>query len=189
MRADERREQHAHVKPRRRFEVRQQRAAPGDARAGLSRPPAERPSAAATGASVGPSGCCVSTSTRAPASVVARRRQRETVADAVLELVRSGDRVEQRDEIVGGAGHRADHREIDRTRQGRQEGRRMAARRHEIVGRLVREDAAEMGRRAQRAADVGAQRQRAEAGGERGRGAARRAAGVRLRSYGLLVTP
>ena len=73
----------------------------------------------------------------------ARRRQRQAVADAVHEFVGSGDCLEQCKEIVGSASHRADHREVVRVRQGRQEGRRLAAPRDEIESGFMSEDSAE----------------------------------------------
>ena len=113
----------------------------------------------------------------------ARRRQRQAVADAVHEFVGSGDCLEQCKEIVGSASHRADHREVVRVRQGPQEGRRLAAPRDEIESGFMSEDSAEVGRHAKRAADVGPERQRPEAGGERSRGAARRASGGALEDH------
>jgi hypothetical protein len=53
----------------------------------------------------------------------------------------------------------------------------------------VGEDPAEMGRHAQRAADVGPERERTEARGERGRGAARRTPGRALEIVGIVGDP
>ena len=154
--------QHPHIKPRR---VRRSRAAAGCA-ARRSRPiwPGCRPASRSRREYPCPRGSTGSlsiTSTRKSFSaVVTRRRQRELVADAVVQRVGSRDHVEQQRKIGGRARHRADHRQIAVERYRRQRRRGVAARRHDVVGRLVRIDAAMKRRHPQRAADVGAERKR-----------------------------
>jgi hypothetical protein len=97
---------------------------------------------------------------------LARRAQPEPVADAEAPFVRTGDDVEQPHQVVDGARHRADHREVRLARQRRGTRRHLAARGHEAVRGLERRDTAEVCRHTQRAADVRAQRQRAEPGRE-----------------------
>jgi hypothetical protein len=99
--------------------------------------------------------------------VVARRRQRQPIGDAVTRLVRTGEHAERQGEVGRAARHRSDHSEIDVAWHGRDPRRRVSARRHEIERRLMPIDAAIMRRHAQRAGDVGTDRQRSEAGGER----------------------
>jgi hypothetical protein len=54
----------------------------------------------------------------------------------------------------GAARHRADHRKVTADRDRRGSGEARAALRNEVEARFVGEDAAEMRRRAQRAADI-----------------------------------
>ena len=115
-----------------------------------------------------------------------RRRQFETIGLAGLHRVRAGDHVEQERQIGGRAGHRADDGEVAIERQRRQRRRGVAAGRHQRKGRLVRIDAAVKGRHPQRAADVGAERERSVSGRERGRRSAGGAAGCAPEVIGVV---
>ena len=118
--------------------------------------------------------------------VLPRRRQRELVADAGFQRIRSRDHVEQQRKIGGAARHRADHREVAFERQRRKWRRRVAARRRQAEGRLVRIDAAMKRRHAQRAADVGAERERTVARRQRRRRSAGGAAGRAAEVVGIV---
>ena len=99
--------------------------------------------------------------------------QSQPVADAGALLVRTGDHIERKREIGSASGHRTDDREIAFARQGRGARRGLPAMRHKTQCRLVSVDAAIMRWRAQRTAQVRAERQRPEAAGKRRRRAAR----------------
>jgi hypothetical protein len=107
---------------------------------------------------------------------VARRRQGELVPDPLHQFVGPGQHRQFEGEIDSAARHRPVHRKIAAHRDRRRLRRPGTALRHQIEGRLVGEDATEMRRRAQRAADIGAELQGHEAGGECRRRAARRSA-------------
>ena len=104
-----------------------------------------------------------------------RPRQRQAPAGR-LQPGGAGQDVERQLEVVDGAGHRPHDAEIGVGERAR--GRRqMAALRDDAERRLVPAHAAPVGRHADGAADVAAQLERREAGGDRRRGAARRPAG------------
>jgi hypothetical protein len=107
---------------------------------------------------------------------VPRRRQCQRIGLAGLERIGTGHHVEQQRQVGGAARHRTDHRKVAAVRQRRKRRRGVTAIRHQRHRRLVRIDAAMERRHAQRAADIGAERQRAVARGERGRRSTGRAA-------------
>ena len=108
---------------------------------------------------------------------MARRRQRELIRVAGVQRIGSGHHIEQQRKVGGAARHRPDHREVAVERQRRKRRRRMPARGRQRKGRLVGIDAAMKRRHPQRAADIGAERQRSVTRRQRCRGSAGRAAG------------
>ena len=99
-----------------------------------------------------------------------RRRQLQPPGDA-LRGVGPGDHRKCEVEVVGGTRQRTDHADVHLGQRARRR-RDVPLDRHDAVGRLQRVDAAEVRRDTQRATQVAAQLQRAEAGGHRRRGAA-----------------
>lgn len=93
---------------------------------------------------------------------VARGRQPQLVRHAERQRIRSGHDVEQEGEVAGGARHRTDDGEVEVDRQGRCGRRDHPAAGRQPECRLVCVDTAEVRGGAQRTADVGADRQRAE---------------------------
>jgi hypothetical protein len=79
---------------------------------------------------------------------MARRRQGELVADPLHHLVRAGQHVQFEGEVGGAARHRPVNGKIAAHRDWRRLRRAGAALGHQVKGRLVGEDAAEMRRRA-----------------------------------------
>ena len=117
-------------------------------------------------------------------SLVARRRQRELPPHR-LPIVGAGEDVERDLEILDAARHRSGHRDVGlRQRAGRTGD--LPLRRHQAVRRLVADHAAAVRRIADRAADVGAELERREAGRERARRAARRSPGAARRVPGIV---
>ncbi len=108
-----------------------------------------------------------------------RGRQRQPMRHTERQRIRPGHDVEQQRQVAGAARHRTDDGEIVLDRQGRRGRRHHAAGRRQPERRLVRVDAAEVRRCAQRTRDVGADGQRPEPARQRRRrpagGAARRA--------------
>ena len=103
--------------------------------------------------------------------------QGELPAGAV-DLVRAGHDLQRDLEVVRAARQRSDHGDV-RLAQVRRQG--LALRRADAEGRLVAEDAAVVGRVADRGADVAAGLEPGQAGGERRCRAAGRAARARAR--------
>src|SRR5260370_364989 len=102
----------------------------------------------------------------------ARLGEVQAISDAGPRFVRARGHRKREIEISGAPCHWSDHRKIaDAWHQARN---KMSTRRYEIQGRLMRVNAAIMRRHAQRAADVGAERQRPKTGAERRRRSARR---------------
>ena len=89
--------------------------------------------------------------------VVPWRRQGEPVADALGLLIGTGQHIEFECEIGGIARHWPNNSQIAPGRVSRRLRWPGAALGHKVEAWLVREDAAEMRRTAQRAADVGAE--------------------------------
>src|SRR5262245_13364406 len=110
-------------------------------------------------------------------AAVPGRGQGEAIANALTVLVRTGNHVQEETEIGSAPGHRTGHGQINVARQGLRSRRGVPAYWHQAKGRLVRVDATKMRGPPQRTADIGAERERTEPGGECGRRSTRRAAG------------
>jgi hypothetical protein len=116
---------------------------------------------------------------------LARRRQLESPGAAVADI-RAGEDLQRKLEVESGAGERADRADVARRIHP---GQRVPGARGDVEARLVPIDAAVMGRVADRGADVAADLEPGEPGGERRRAAAGGAARPALEIPGLWVTP
>src|SRR5215472_1630587 len=105
------------------------------------------------------------------------QRQQQPVANALAHLIGAGNGIERRSEVGGGSGHRTDHRKVARKWQWLARRLVVTAKWHQTETRLVRVNAAEMGRHAQGPTDVRSERQRPKAGGKSRRRSAGRTSG------------
>ena len=103
------------------------------------------------------------------------RRRQPVLQAARIEQVGADGQLQRQRQIAGAARQRADHRQVGLGAGLRRQA--VAALGHDAPGGLVAVDAAVGGRVADAAADVAAVFQRAQAGSDHGRAAARRAAG------------
>ena len=106
--------------------------------------------------------------------LVPGRRQCQPVAGSV-PFVRAGEDVEAEFQVLDVPRHRSGNGDV-RLGQGAWRSGNLAERRHDAIARLVAEDAAGGSRTPDRTADVAAELERREAGGESGRGTSGRAA-------------